>query len=102
MFTADLFIIAKIRKQIKYSSVGEWINCDLFTGRDIIQREKEVSYHAMKRHRRTLNPCCKVKEASLKRLHIVYDFQLYNILEKTIETVKRSMTARGLRKEREG
>ena len=40
-----------------------------------------MSYQAMKNHGGTLNTYYQVKEANIKRLHIVW-FQLYDIMEK--------------------
>lgn len=50
----------------------------------------------MKRYGENLNVYYKVKEADLKNLHNI-GFQLYDTLErgKTLETLKRSVVARG-------
>ena len=54
----------------------------------------------MKRHGRRLNAYDSIKEFNLKRLHTVW-FQLYEILEKAMETVIRSVDVRGLGREKD-
>jgi hypothetical protein len=53
MFIAAPFTIAKTWKQLRYPSVGEWINCGI--SRNIISWLKETSYQVLKRNRGNLN-----------------------------------------------
>ena len=43
MFTADLFITAKIRKQPRCPSGGAWINCGISRHWTVIQHSKEMT-----------------------------------------------------------
>lgn len=78
MLTAALIIIAKIWKQRRCSSVGDWVSKlqDIQTTK-YYSDQKEMKHPIMKRHRGNLN----VKEASLKDLHIIY-LQLQCTVEK--------------------
>ena len=55
MFITSLFIIAKIRGQPSYPSVGETIKCGPSTQWNIVQCWTEMHDQSMKRHRGTLN-----------------------------------------------
>ena len=66
MFTASLFMIAKIWKHPRCSSVGKQINYMTFIQRNTIQYQKGISYQTIKISEGTLNAYYQVKEANLK------------------------------------
>ena len=81
-FAVALFIIVKIWKQRRGSSVGkEWINYGTFRKQNIIQHWKDMSYQGLKRHGGNLNVYYKEKEANLKSLNAIW-LQPYDIVEK--------------------
>ena len=66
-FLAALCKIAKALKQPRHPSVRKWIN-----KLEYYLALKKKSYQAMKRYGKTLNAYDYMKEASLKRLHIIW------------------------------
>ena len=80
--TLDLFITAKTLVIHNYQS------CSTSRQWNIIWHQKEMSYQVTKRRGGNLNAYHRVKEANLKRLHILL-FQIYDTLEKAkLEIVK--------------
>ena len=66
VFIAALFIIAKIWKQSRCPSIGEWINCVTSRQWNIIQHWKGISLSIMKRHRGLFMHFTKCKQAIWK------------------------------------
>ena len=61
----------------------------------VVKKKKDMNSQAMNIQGRTLNAYQYVKEANLKRLHTIYSqLQDYG-KDKTMETVRRSVVARG-------
>lgn len=70
MFTVVLFIITKIWKQPRYSSIDEWINkLWYFHTMECYSVTKRNCYKAAKRHKWILNPCSLVAKTHQKGLH---------------------------------
>lgn len=88
MFIIALFIISPNWKPQKYPSIFDWINKLWYTHTvENYSAIKRNDYQVMKRHGRTLNIDCYVKEINMKRLRVVAV-----VLEKAkLETLKRSM-----------
>ena len=79
MFIAAWFILAKIWKQPRCPSIGEWINSGISQQWNVIQYRKEVS--CQKKSWRKLK-CILVSDRSpSEKVHTVW-FQLYDTLEK--------------------
>lgn len=72
-------------KHLRWLSTGEWINklwYSYTTEYYSVTKKKEMSYQVTKHHEEHLNEYCYLKDASLKRLHILW-LQLHDILQKT-------------------
>lgn len=72
-FRSNQDVLQEMKRTIKYEPYRQW---------DIIHHWKDISYQAIKRHRRNLNAYFSVKEFNLKSLYTAL-FQLYDTLEKT-------------------
>ena len=73
MFTADLFITAKIRKQPRCPSGGAWINCGISRHWTVIQHSKEMTWRKLK--------CILLRERNQSEKATDSVIQLYDILE---------------------
>lgn len=59
-------------QQPKYPSINEWIKkCSVFTGEILFGHKKTMKCWFLLQHEWTLEILCRVKEASLKRPHVV-------------------------------